>query len=336
MTYPELVMARRDVIAAALASTAALCMAGASRAAPTPTPSTIIVDPSGRRGTARTLGAALELASARTDASAPIRIMLEPGVYREKLTVSVPGVTIEGRGPDTVLTFDAAAGHSRPDGGRWGTGGSATLTVAAPGVTLRNLTVRNDFDYIADQTTHASGGAQAVALSVAPGADRILIERCSIEGYQDTLYLGGATVIRDCRITGTVDFIFGGAAVLLDRCTIVSRFVPGAPIGYIAAPSTPAAQRDGLIFRRCRLLREAGVPDDSIFLGRPWRAGGNMSLLGMARYDDCWMDAHVHRAGWTSMGYTDPSGVRRELTPREARLSEHASRGPGAKRDPDG
>jgi hypothetical protein len=61
-----------------------------------------------------------------------------------------------------------------------------------------------------------------------------------------------------------------------------------------------------------------------------------MSLLGMAAFDGCWMDAHVRRAGWTSMGYSDPSGTRRDLTPREARLSERASRGPGAHRDAGG
>jgi pectinesterase len=336
MSHPDERPTRRSMIIAACAAAACPSPVRASPAAQSKTSPFITVDPSGRRSDVRTIAQALAMAATRTSRDVPLRLVLEPGVYREKLTVTVPNIVIEGRGPSTVLTFGAAAGHKRPDGSRWGTGGSATLTLAAPDITLRNLTVRNDFDYIADLTTHASGGAQAVALHVGIDAARTVIETCSIEGYQDTLYLAGSTLLRDCRIAGVIDFIFGGAAALLERCTIVSRFVPGLPIGYIAAPSTPATQRNGLIFHRCRLVREQGVPDDSIFLGRPWRAGGNMSLLGMAAFVDCWMDAHVRRAGWTSMGYSDPSGTRRDLTPREARLSERASRGPGAHRDAGG
>lgn len=327
---------RRSAIFAVCAIAAGSFAMRASHAARSGNSSSIRVDPSGRRSDVRTIAHALAIASSRTDRVTPLRLVLESGIYREKLTVSVPNVIIEGHGPDTIVTFDAAAGKERPDGRKWGTGGSATLTLAAPDITLRNLTVRNDFDYIADQMTHASGGAQAVALFVGGGAERTVIENCSIEGYQDTLYLAGSTFLQGCRIAGVVDFIFGGGAALLERCTIVSRVVPGLSIGYIAAPSTPATQRNGLIFHRCRLTRDRGVPDDSIFLGRPWRAGGNMSLLGMAAYVDCWMDAHVRRAGWTSMGYSDPSGTRRDLTPREARLSERGSRGPGARRDVDG
>ncbi len=340
MTYPVAPCTRRNVIAAPCAVVTCVLVPRISTAARS-AGSSITVAPDGRRGGVRTLAQALDLASARvgdaeTGAPGTIRIVLEPGIYREKITVTVPGVVIEGRTQGVILTFDAAAGQTRPDGGRWGTGGSATLTLAAPNITLRNITVRNDFDYNADQMTHASGGAQAVALSVGTAAARTVVENCSIEGYQDTLYLGGSTLLRGCRISGIVDFIFGGAAAVLERCTIVTRYVPGAETGFVAAPSTPATQRFGLVFHQCRLTRERGVVDDSIFLGRPWRAGGNMALLGMAAFVDCWMDGHIRRAGWTSMGYSDPSGVRRDLTPREARLTEHASHGPGARRDADG
>jgi pectinesterase len=280
-------------------------------------------------GHVATLGEALD--RARGAGGRPFRIKLSRGVYREKLVISTANVRIEGEGPDTIISFDAAAGMAKPDGGRWGTGGSASLIINAPDVTLRNLTVRNGFDFIADQRTHASGGSQAVALSLARGADRTWIDRCRIEGYQDTLYVEGRALFTDCSIAGGVDFIFGGAAAWFDRCAITTRFVPDAPIqGYVAAPSTPGAHPFGLVFAECRLLREAGVPDRSAFLGRPWRAGGNMDLVGAAAYLRCWMDAHIRPEGWSAMGYRNPMGAQVMLEPREARLVEWASLGPGA------
>jgi pectinesterase len=327
---------RRSVLAGAMGTIAFTGVAGTGIAgAKSSARDAIVVDPDPRNAGLRTVGEALAKAAA-INAARPqrVRILLAPGVYREKLTVTQPGVTIEGRGSGAILVFDAAAGKTSPDGSKWGTGRSATLTLAAPGTTLRNLTIRNDFDFVANQAPPAGNGAQAVALSVARGADDTVIENCSLEGYQDTLYLSSRTQMRHCRISGCVDFIFGGAFALIDRCTIVSRFVPGALAGFVAAPSTPAVDPYGLIFRDCRLTREAGVPDGTIFLGRPWRAGGNMSLLGMAAYLDCWMDAHIARAGWTSMGFRDPDGVQRQLMPLEARLFESNSRGPGSADDP--
>ena len=251
----------------------------------------------------------------------PVTIDVEPGVYREKLHVTVPGVTIVATAPGVIIAYGAAAGHIAPDGKPYGTGRSATLTIDAPGVTLRGLTIRNDFDYIADTVSHASGGAQAVALSIARSADRTLVERCAIEGYQDTLYVASRSLFRRCRIAGGVDFIFGGAAALFQACDIVTRHVPNAigpnaiGNGFVAAPSTLAVDRFGLIFDACHVTREAGVPDASTWLGRPWRAGGNMAILGAAAFLRCRLDAHIKPAGWTGMGFTDPAGVRRVLHP---------------------
>ena len=314
---------RRTLIAGATALTAVPHAKAASRA-------DLVVGKSGRTGTFPTLATALD--RART-LGRPAHIRLEPGFYEEKLKLDIPGLHLSGAGPASVIAFGAASGLTDAQGKKWGTGGSATLTVTAPGVTLSNLTIRNSFDYIDNARTRAVDGAQAVALSIARGADRGLVRDCLIEGYQDTLYVQERcrALFTGCMISGNVDFIFGGATALFGRCEIRSRFVPGAEIhGFVAAPSTPIEIPAGLIFRNCRLTREAGLPDDSVYLGRPWRAGGNMRLTGAALFDACWMDSHIRRDGWTWMGYTDPEGVRRQLTPAEARLFEHASSGPGA------
>jgi len=264
-------------------------------------------------------------------AGGPSVIGLAPGLYREKVRIDTPGLTLRALGPGVVIAFGAAAGLPRPGGGKWGTAGSATLSVEASDVRLIGLTVRNDFDYVADTVTNASGGAQAVALSIGSGADRVLVDRCSVEGYQDTLYAAKRALFRRCTISGGVDFIFGGAAALFDRCRMVTRHVPGrADQGFVAAPSTLADQRFGLVFDRCHIDREPSVPDGSTWLGRPWRAGGNMAILGAAAFLRCRVEGHVKAAGWTSMGFTDPSGIRRQLEPGEARLFEYGSTGPGS------
>ncbi|TGX54078.1 pectinesterase A [Sphingomonas gei] len=283
-----------------------------------------IVDP--RTGT---LGKALEQAAQA--GGRPFRILVRAGILVEKLTVTVPNVTIAGDGYGAILSYGTYAGMQHADGGIWGTGRTATLTIAAPGVTLRNLTIRNSFDFIGAKRDGAGNGAQAVALMIRAEADRTRVADCQIEGYQDTLYIQSRSWLSGCRILGGVDFIFGGGAAWIEGCEIVTRFVPGADTsGYIAAPSTPAAQPFGLVFHVCRLNREPGVPKRSTWLGRPWRAGGNMALTGQAVFVQCVMDAHIKREGWTWMGYKGPDGEQRRLTPQEARLFEIGSRGPGA------
>jgi pectinesterase len=136
-----------------------------------------------------------------------------------------------------------------------------------------------------------------------------------------------------------VDFVFGAGRVWIEDCDIVSRFRPGKERqGYIAVPSTPLAQADGLTFSRCRLLREAGIPDGSVALGRAWRPSrkfsdgqyGDPTVLGSALYLSCWMDAHIASSGWDPMAYTARDGSRVMLEPAQARLFEYDSRGPGA------
>jgi pectinesterase len=284
-----------------------------------------------RGGTHRSLAAAL----ADAPPTGPYRILLGRGRWQEKLTVTRSDIELVGEHRhETVLTSAIASGHDKPGGGKWGTFGSATLTIEAPGFTARNLTVENGFDHVANLRTRAINDAQAVALALGNAADRTLVEGVDLLGHQDTFYLrSGRALVRDCLITGNVDFIFGGAAAIFEACEIRSRLRPGEALqGYVAAPSTHRSQRFGLIFDRCRLTRERGVPDASVWLGRPWRAGGNVELLGAATFLRCWMDRHIHPEGWTAMGYKLPNGYQMYLQAGDARFAEYGSIGPGARR----
>ncbi|OYQ31693.1 hypothetical protein CHU95_21390 [Niveispirillum lacus] len=289
------------------------------------------VEKAGRAGTFRSVADAL--AAAPSDPAKPWHIAIGPGIWEEKLRITRPHVTLSGAGRDrTILTYSIAAGMKRPDKGNWGTYGSSAVTVEAPDFTATRLSIRNDFDYVAN-TLRPDGinGAQAVALALGPGADRSVLRDVAIIGHQDSLYLrAGRTLVADSLIAGSVDFIFGGAAALIRHCEIRSRRRPGDGVqGFVSAPSTHQAQSVGFVFRNCRLTREQGLPDGSVYLGRPWRAGGNMDLLGASAFIDCWMDAHIHPDGWTSMGYAR-NGARAQLTPEEARLFEFGSQGPGS------
>ncbi|MDB5456037.1 MAG: pectinesterase [Caulobacter sp.] len=292
----------------------------------------VSADPAERGGRVfRTVGAAV----AAAPGDRPFQILVRRGVWREKLTVDRPDVRLRGEGRGvTVLTYDAYAGQRDPNGKTWGTSGSCSVTVTAPGFQARDLTLANGFDYNRDR--EGSGGAQAVALGLVRDADKAVLERVDLTGYQDTLLVNGPrAVFRDCLISGGVDFIFGGGRALFAGCEIRSRFTPGkVEQGYLAAPSTPRGQPFGLVFDHCRLTREAALPDGSVYLGRPWRAGGDPNRRGAAAFLDCWMDRHIAEVGWTQMGFSAPNGQRLFLRPEEARFSEFHSRGPGARQGP--
>lgn len=338
-------MLRRSFLGAGLA-VAALAACRAPRAARLPAGFDATVRADGH-GSHRTIAAAI--ADAPADGRQPWRVLVGPGRWREKLVVDRPNVQLVGaHRTGSVIHFDAAAGQAGPDGAPWGTWGCASLIVRAADFSARNLTIENSFDYVGNlDSPHfqpiGPNGLQAVALMLDQGADRSLFVDVGLVGHQDTLFVdAGRSLFRGCRIAGSVDFVFGAGRALFRDCELRSRWRPGKPRqGYVAVPSTPAAQDCGLVFDCCRLTREARVPDASVALGRAWRPGrsfpdgkyGDPDVLGSAVYRSCWMDAHIDPvAGWDAMAYTARDGRRVMLEPLQARLYEFDSRGPGAAR----
>lgn len=287
--------------------------------------------------TYRTIGAAL--ARAPEAGTAPYRVLVRKGRYYEKLSVDRPNVALIGESRQgTVLTYDAAAGHPAPGGGTWGTRGSFTLRVTAPGFRLETMTVENGFDYPAnaakrDDDPTRVRGEQAVAVLLQTGSDRAVFRDCDITGYQDTLFAdAGRAYFAGCTISGHVDFIFGGGQVVFDDVDVVSRD-RGDPSnnGYIAAPSTRLWHPYGFLFLNCRLRKEsAAMAPHSVALGRPWHPSGNPQAVGSAVFVNCRMDDHIKREGWDGMGSTTPAGERVWFTPESARFFEYANHGPGA------
>jgi pectinesterase len=286
----------------------------------------------------RTLGAALADAPMQTGAR-PYVILLRAGRYREKLSVTAPNVHFIGEGRErTVLTYDAAAGHRSPGGWPYGTRGSFTLRIAAPGFRMEGMTVENAFDLPAnaaraDTDSTKITGTQGVALMLDEGSDRAVFRDCAITGYQDTLFPNaGRAYFNRCIISGTVDFIFGWGRAVFDDCDIVSRDRGSATNnGYITAPSTHIRNPYGFVFVRSRLKKETpGMAPNSVTLGRPWHPSGNPHAIGSAVFIDTWMDDHIGATGWSPMNSTDAAGNRVENQPGDARFFEYRSTGPGA------
>ncbi len=257
------------------------------------------------------------------------RIVLSEGIYREKLEISVPNVEIVGAGADkTVIVNSDYAKKIAPDGREFNTFRTYTVAVTAPNVTLRDLTVEND-------ARQPEKLGQEVALTVY--ADSFLAEDCAFISTQDTIFCGplpedlikrykgflpdplrasGALkqIFRSCLVAGTVDFIFGCGDTLFDNCEIRS-LNDARGHGYVAAPSHSSDQKIGTVFNKCRLTRENGVADGSIFLARPWRDYGKTAFI------DCEMDAHIAAEGFNKWGNTHRD--------RTARFAEYPAKPEG-------
>ncbi len=244
----------------------------------------------------------------------PAVITLAPGVYREKVELRRPHITIMGSGAgETTLTWDDGATDPHPDGMNRGTFRSYTMLVLAEDCHLQGLTIRNDAGQREDS-------GQCVALFV--DGDGFTCEDCLLVSTQDTLFtaplppreslkngfLGPTQFLprtpqrqtyRRCIIKGDVDFIFGGAAAWFEDCDVVC--IPRGnrrPGGYATAASTPEGQKYGYVFHRCRFTGE-NVPEGSFLLGRPWREFGKTVLLA------CEIGGHISPEGWDNWGKPD-------------------------------
>lgn len=240
-------------------------------------------------------------------------IHLSPGVYRQKVVIRTPDLTILGSGTEkTRIIFGDYARKRGADGFEYITFRSYTLAVCADGVTMRDLSVCNDAGSPQEK-------GQQVALSVC-GTD-FAMENCRLASTQDTLFLGPLPedlierydgfledglrrggqmkqIFRNCSIAGSVDYIFGCGEAIFENCEICSVY-DGRDVGYVAAPAHEAYQTEGFTFRSCSFTCESGVAPGSICLARPWRD------YGLARFENCTYGPHIAGAGFDHWSGTD-------------------------------
>ena len=286
---------------------------------------------------------------AAIDAAAPgDALRVKAGTYAERVVVHKDGLRILAE-DGAVLTGSGCAKDTWPDGREKGTFLSATLLVLGEGVTVENLTVRNDA---------GDGREVGQAVAVYAAGDRGAWKNCRFIAHQDTLFCGpvmqkvldevvpriaegvecvpsvgdcpptrARQYFKNCFIQGDVDFIFGPYRCWFEGCTLHMN----ARGGWYTAANTPEDQPWGLVFHRCRLTGECEAGAGK--LGRPWRAYARTLFLA------CDMDEHVSPAGfedwqnWDGVravtercGEWGTTGVRGDLSTRH----------PGARRLTDG
>lgn len=280
-------------------------------------------------------------------------IFLPAGEYTEKLIIDRPNISLVGESmSQTLIHFDAYAGGINPTSNKpWGTSGSATITVTAPGFTAENLTIENRFDYLhndalPDTAAEKIRGSQAVTLKLTHNSDMAQFKKVALTSYQDTLFLdAGRSVFHNCLIAGNVDFIFGAGRALFYESRIITR--PRAksvdPIGYITAASTSIHQSTGFIFLKNHILKESAlVAPNSMALGRPWHPSktfedgryADPEALGHVVFAFNFFDDHIKLAPWFPMSGWTKEGTKTPFYPQDARFFEFNNCGPGARMHP--
>ncbi len=231
-------------------------------------------------------------------------IYIKKGIYKEKLILATSKTNVKLIGEDvkeTILTYDDYASKLNPFGEAIGTTGSSSFFVFADDFTADNITFEN------------SAGPVGQAVAVRISGDRVRFTNCRFLGFQDTLYAHGEQskqYYKNCYIEGTVDFIFGWSTAVFDSCTV---FVKRGGM-YITAASTLEGQKHGFVFLNCTLTGEA--PEQSIYLGRPWRPFAKTVLI------NCFLDTCIKPEGWHNWNKPDAE--------RTSYYAESNSRGPGA------
>jgi len=280
--------------------------------------------------------------------NAPVTIFIKQGVYEEKLHIKNSHLTLVGEGRDsTVITASTANGMLDAEGRIWATEGSRTVCVEADHILISNLTIKNDFDFPANQRKLDSDpskiyNTQAVALLLADSSDKVQIEAVNLVSFHDTLYIRGKrSYFQNVLIKGTVDFIFGSGTAYFRHCELVSRVrkdtLRGESFGYICAPSTDKSHSYGFVFDHCRLLKEDNnVPQGSCALGRPWHPTtqfedgfyADPNAIGQAIFMHCFLDDHIY--GWDKMSGKGKNNETIWFLAQDARFYECDNVGLGA------
>jgi len=263
----------------------------------------IIIISKDKSGDFTTIGEALNSISGTNDKR--IFIHIKKGIYREKLFIDKPFITLIGESAeDTVITFNDYAKKEFPDGKKYGTFNSYTIFIGSDNFSAENITIEN---------SAGAGSVVGQAIAAYVDADRISFRNCKFLGSQDTLFIGplppspiipggffgprefaerrvGRQYYENCFIKGDIDFIFGSGIAVFNNCAIYSINRNEAVNGYITAASTPENEEFGFTFINCRIIGDAG--NESVYLGRPWRDHAKTVFI------NCFMGEHIKKEGW--------------------------------------
>ncbi|XP_010675900.2 pectinesterase QRT1 [Beta vulgaris subsp. vulgaris] len=246
----------------------------------------IVVDKSGKTGDSVTVQGAVDLVPYGN--SQRIRILILPGIYRERVTVpsSKPYISFigtENQASNTVITWNNKASDKNSNGVELGTFGSATITIYSDYFCASQITFENTVVAIPGGL-----GMQAVALRVA--AERAMFYKVNVLGSQDTLLdETGSHYFYHCLIQGSVDFIFGNARSLYQNSVL--RSIANRSGAIAAHHRNSPDENTGFSFLNCT-ISGSGM----IYLGRAW------GPYSRAVYSYCDMGDVIAPEGWSDWG----------------------------------
>ncbi|XP_057812518.1 pectinesterase-like [Salvia miltiorrhiza] len=186
-------------------------------------------------------------------------IYAKQGYYQEYVVVPrhKKNIMLVGDGINaTVITGN----RSVVDG--WTTFNSATFIVYGERFVAMGISFEN-----------TAGPEKHQAVAVRNSADISSFYRCSIAGYQDTLYAHSMRQFyRECDISGTVDFIFGNAAAVFQSCNLYGRAgLPNQKVAFTAQGRSDPNQNTGISIQNCTVTAAAAPSPAESYLGRPWK-----------------------------------------------------------------
>ncbi|KAK8941753.1 putative pectinesterase/pectinesterase inhibitor 12 [Platanthera guangdongensis] len=260
-------------------------------------------------GNFRTVGEAV--AVARNNSEDRTIIIVRAGVYEENVEIPLNKTNIALLGEGSNVTFIRG---NRSVGDGWTTFRSATVAVSGEGFLARDITFQN---------TAGPAKGQAVALRI--NADLSAVYLCTIDGYQDTLYVHSfRQFFRECDVFGTVDFIFGNAAAVFQACNLVAKKpMPGQSNIVTAQSRDDPNEVTGIAIQNCSILASDEFASNAgatkTYLGRPWR------LYSTTVYMESYIDDLVDPAGWSRW-----SQERGETGLDTLYYGEYMNSGPGA------
>lgn len=190
-------------------------------------------------------------------------ILIPTGSYDlgERTLTAITGhnISLVGQGMDQTVIRNA------PPVEQEGISKTATILVKGTGVSLQDLTLRNDLDYY-------KSGAAGRAVCLQDKGHRTICLRVRMLSYQDTYYSNNEAAqyyMEACEIHGTVDFICGAGDVYFRHCLIETekRNPDGSGRCVIAAPRTSQTSW-GYVFDGCTVRSNVS----EFMFARGWNA----------------------------------------------------------------
>ncbi|KAL2467635.1 putative pectinesterase/pectinesterase inhibitor 46 [Forsythia ovata] len=235
-------------------------------------------------------------------------IYVKKGIYNENVKVELSKWNILMIG-DGINQTVVSSNISNAEG--VGTSSTATFAVYGKGFIARDMTFKNTAGAIKNQ---------AVALFSA--SDQSVFYKCSIEGYQDSLYAHSLRQFyRECFIYGTIDFIFGHSATVIQYSSILLRKpLLGQENVITSHIKRYPSDNTGISIQNCIIRPVDDLTGVSTFLGR---ARSNYSVTAFLENQ---MEILIDPKGWLS--WNGPNGG--PPPPETVVYVEYNNSGPGA------